>query len=64
MIEKKEIKIKYKKSSYIVLINKKVFLRLPLIKSNKENISSRTYTYLVLLKILRNFGLVKSLTNI
>jgi hypothetical protein len=62
-IGKKKVKIIFKSNSYIVLLKGKVFVTLPVIvtKLPVNNISRRLYTYLVLLKILRNFGIVKSL---
>lgn len=59
-IDKKKVKIIFKNNSYIVLIKFKVFLILPIEISPIKNISRRTYTYLILLKILRNFGMVKT----
>jgi len=64
-IGKKKVKIifKSKSNSYIVLSKGKVLVTLPVIVSKLpvNNISRRMYTYFVLLKILRNFGIVNAL---
>jgi len=64
-----KILIKYnnKKYKYAIKLNKKIFINFfikKFIKINKlENISLIIYNYILLIKLLRNFGLVKSLNN-
>lgn len=59
--------IKYKKKSlnFLIKINKQIFIKWKLLsKKNYTNISLKTYNYLIIAKILRNFGLLKPLINI
>lgn len=63
-----KINIKYKKKSFsfIVNVNKSLFLRFPLKYYQKNlfiNISLITYNYIMLNRILRQFGLVKPVLN-
>lgn len=63
-----KINIKYKKKSFsfIVNVNKFLFLRFPLKYYQKNlfiNISLITYNYIMLNRILRQFGLIKPLLN-
>lgn len=64
-----KILIKYNKKKYIYIIklNNKVFINFlvkKFIKTKKlENISLIIYNYILLIKLLRNFGLIKSLNN-
>lgn len=64
-----KILIKYnkKKYTYIIKINNKVFINFLLkkfIKTKKlKNISLIIYNYILLIKLLRNFGLIKTLNN-
>ena len=62
------INIKYKKKSFsfIVKINGSLFFRFPMKNKNNSssiNISLVTYNYVLLNRILRQFGLVKPLLN-
>jgi len=64
-----KILIKYnkKKYKYTVKLNNKIFINFLIkkfIKDNKlQNISLIIYNYILLIKLLRNFGLIKSLSN-
>jgi len=64
-----KILIKYnkKKYKYIVRLNNKIFINFlnkKFIKTkNLKNISLIIYNYILLIKLLRNFGLIKSLNN-
>jgi hypothetical protein len=64
-----KILIKYnkKKYKYTIILNEKVFINFLIkkfIKTKKlENISLVIYNYILLIKLLRNFGLIKSLNN-
>jgi len=64
-----KILIKYnkRKYKYTIKLNNKIFINFlikKLIKINKlENISLIIYNYILLIKLLRNFGLIKSLNN-
>ena len=58
---------KKKSFSFISKINRSLFLRTPLKNFNKSNLSINisliTYNYIILNKILRQFGLMKPLLN-
>ena len=64
-----KILIKYnkKKYKYTVKLNNIIFINFfmkKFIKDNKlQNISLIIYNYILLIKLLRNFGLIKSLSN-
>jgi len=59
------IKIYYKKKIFVIKLNKKVLFNfLSKIKlNNNNNLSIICYNYYLILKILRNFGLLNSLYN-
>lgn len=61
------IKYNKKKYKYIVTLNNKIFINFlfkKFIKDNKlKNISLIIYNYILLIKLLRIFGLNKSITN-
>jgi len=61
------IKYNKKKYKYLIKLNNKIFINFIIqkfIKINKlENISLIIYNYILLIKLLRIFGLIKSLNN-
>jgi hypothetical protein len=60
-----KIRIQYNKNKriYIVKINNKLLFNYYLKKNKKNNFSYMNYNYNILLKILRIFGLTKSIYN-
>lgn len=60
-----EIKIKYNKNlkSYIVTLSKNVLFTIKMNKNKKTNISNNINFYLYILKLLRQFGLIKIKNN-
>lgn len=61
------IKYNKKKYKYLIKLNNKIFINFIIkkfIKINKlENISLIIYNYILLIKLLRIFGLIKPLNN-
>lgn len=59
------LKIIYKKNKlkYIILINKLILFKFKLNKSRNINISLLIYNYIILMRILRIYGLIKPLKN-
>lgn len=63
------IKIYYKNKEFFIKNSKKFILRISLLFSNntiskRQNVSLLYYSYFLILKILRAFGLISSIKNI
>lgn len=57
------LKYNHKLAKWTIFLNTKVLFSMFLLNNDNKNYSIFTYNYLILLKILRQFGLKKSIKN-